>query len=192
MTVKIRAVPMWVGLALIACGGTGGGGGKEADSGARAEIERLGRQWEEAANTGQVERLMEVYSPEAVILPPGGPTIEGSETIRELFRQEFERFDTKIAFTTTEIVIEGDMAYRRGGYVWRGTPRGTGQPLETRNKFLEIWKRQPDGSWRIAVDMWNPAESPAAAGGVGVSTSPGEARTPAGPVPQGVPPDTGS
>lgn len=165
----IRSV--WtVALALVvACEG---GGGDEDANGARAEIERLGRQWEEAANTAQVERLMEVYAPDAVILPPGGPTIEGSETIRELFRQEFERFDTKIAFTTQEIEVEGDMAYRRGRYVWRGTPRGTGQALETTNKFLEIWRRQPDGSWRITVDIWNPAESPAAAGGVGVTTTP--------------------
>ncbi len=168
MKIAIRSV--WaVALATIAaCQG----GGNDAAGGARREIERLGRQWEEAANTGQVERLMEVYAPDAVILPPGGPIIEGSETIRELFRQEFERFDTKIAFTTQEIEIEGYMAFRRGRYVWRGTPRGSGQTIETTNKFLEVWKRQPDGSWRLAVDMWNPAESPAAAGGVGVTTTP--------------------
>lgn len=148
------------------------GDGRDAgDSRARAEIDSLGRQWEEAANTGQVERLMEVYAPDAVILPPGGPVIEGSETIRELFRQEFERFDTKLAFTTQEIEVEGDMAFRRGRYVWRGTPRMSGQTVETSNKFLEVWRRQPDGSWKIAVDMWNPSEAPAT-GGVGVTTTP--------------------
>lgn len=151
-----------VALALVvACEG---GAGQDDASGARAEIERLGRQWEEAANTGQVERLMEVYAPDAVILPPGGPTIEGSETIRELFRQEFERFDTKIAYTTQKIEVEGDMAYRRGRYVWRGTPRGApGPAVETTNKFLEVWRRQPDGSWRITVDIWNPADTPGTA-----------------------------
>lgn len=149
-----------------------GDGGDAADSRSRAEIDSLGRRWEEAANRGEVERLMEVYAPDAVILPPGGPVIEGSETIRELFRQEFERFDTKLAFTTQQIEVDGDMAYRRGRYVWRGTPRMTGQTVETTNKFLEVWRRQPDGSWRIAVDMWNPAETPAAGGGVGVTTTP--------------------
>jgi len=157
-----------VALALaVAC--EGGGGGEDADA-ARAEIERLGRQWEEAANTGQVDRLVDLYAPDAVILPPGGPSIEGTATIRELFRQEFERFDTRIAFTNQAIEVEGDMAYRRGRYVWRGTPRGSGQALESTNKFLEVWKRQPDGSWKIAVDMWNQADSPAAEGGVGVTT----------------------
>jgi hypothetical protein len=46
----------------------------------------------------------------------------------------------------------------------------TGQTVETTNKFLEVWRRQPDGSWKISVDMWNPAEP--AAGGVGVTTTP--------------------
>ncbi len=73
------------------------------------------------------------------------------------------------------------MAYRRGRYVWRGTPRLSGQAVETTNKFLEIWRRQPGGSWRIAVDMWNPAEP--VPGGVGVTTTP-EPRTD----PSGLPP----
>ncbi len=157
-------------LALaVACGGAENGADADA---ARAEIERMGHQWEEAANTAQVERLLDVYAPDAVILPPGGPLIEGSQTIRELFRQEFERFDTKIAFTTQAIEVDGDLAYRRGRYVWRGTPRGSAEAFETTNKFLEVWERQSDGSWKIAVDMWNAAESQAPAGGVGVTTTP--------------------
>lgn len=167
-------------LALVAaCGG--GGGDDAADQRARAEIDSLGRAWEEAANRADVEGLVEIYAPDAVILPPGGPVIQGSETIRELFRQEFERFDTKLAFTTQAIEIEGDMAYRRGRYVWRGTPRLSGQTVETANKFLEVWRRQPGGSWRIAVDMWNPGEP--VPGGIGVTTTP-EPRTD----PSGLPP----
>ena len=157
---------------VVACGRGGGDDGAEAR--ARAEIDSLGREWEEAANRAEVDRLVAIYAPDAVILPPGGPVIEGSETIRELFRQEFERFDTKLAFTTQAIEVEEDMAYRRGRCVWRGTPRLSGQTVETTNKFLEVWRRQSDGSWRIAVDMWNPSE--AVPGGVGVTTTP-ELRT---------------
>jgi uncharacterized protein (TIGR02246 family) len=166
--------------ALIAACGEGAGDGAELR--ARAEIDSLGREWEAAANRAEVDRLVAIYAPDAVILPPGGPVIEGSETIRELFRQEFERFDTKLAFTTQAIEVDGDMAYRRGRYVWRGTPRLSGQTVETTNKFLEVWRRQPDGSWRIAVDMWNPSEA-VPGGGVGVTTTP-EPRTD----PSGLPP----
>ena len=41
----------------------------------------------------------------------------------------------------------------------------------------QVWRRQPDGAWRISVDMWNPGEP--AAGGVGVSTTPEAPGTPA-------------
>ena len=163
-------------LALVAA--CEGGGGEGAEERARAEIDSLGRAWEEAANRAEVDRLMAIYAPDAVILPPGGPVIEGSETIRELFRQEFERFDTKLAFTTQAIEVDGDMAFRRGRYVWRGTPRLSGQTVETTNKFLEVWRRQPDGSWRIEVDMWNPSD--AVPGGVGVTTTPEPRTDPSG------------
>lgn len=163
-------------VALIAA--CGGAGDDAAEERARAEIDSLGREWEDAANRAEVERLVEIYAPDAVILPPGGPVIQGSETIRELFRQEFERFDTKLAFTTQAIEVDGDMAFRRGRYVWRGTPRLSGQAVETTNKFLEVWRRQPDGSWRIAVDMWNPSEP--VPGGVGVTTTPESRPDPSG------------
>ena len=165
-----------VAVALVAAC-QGGVDDNAADARARAEIDSLGRQWEEAANRGQVEGIMEIYAPDAVILPPGGPVIEGSETIRELFRQEFERFDTKLAFTTQEIDVEGDMAFRRGRYVWRGTPRLSGPTVETTNKFLEVWRRQADGAGWIAVEMWNPGEP--GDGGVGITTTPEGAGTPA-------------
>ncbi|HJR54854.1 MAG TPA: DUF4440 domain-containing protein [Gemmatimonadota bacterium] len=165
---RIGVAGIWLAALAAIAAACGEGAGDGAEERARAEIDSLGREWEEAANRAEVERLVEIYAPDAVILPPGGPVIQGSETIRELFRQEFERFDTRLAFTTQAIEIEGDMAYRRGRYVWRGTPRLSGQTVETANKFLEIWRRQPDGSWRIAVDMWNPAEP--VPGGVGATT----------------------
>ncbi len=176
-SVKSRVFSVWwIVLALVAACADGGDDGALEE--ARAEIDSLGRAWEAAANRADVEELVGIYAPDAVILPPGGPVIQGSETIRELFRQEFERFDTKLAFTTQAIEIEGDMAYRRGRYVWRGTPRLSGQTVETANKFLEIWRRQPGGSWRIAVDMWNPSE--AVPGGVGVTTTPEPRTDPSG------------
>lgn len=166
------------GIVLVlvaACGESAGDGAEER---ARAEIDSLGSEWEEAANRADVERLVGIYAPDAVILPPGGPVIQGSETIRELFRQEFESFDTKLAFTTQAIEVDGDMAFRRGRYVWRGTPRLSGQAVETTNKFLEVWRRQPDGSWRIAVDMWNPSEP--VPGGAGGTTTPEPGTDPSG------------
>jgi ketosteroid isomerase-like protein len=30
-----------------------------------------------------------------------------------------------------------------------------GKPMQDFGKNVEIWKRQPDGSWRCILDTWN-------------------------------------
>jgi ketosteroid isomerase-like protein len=37
-----------------------------------------------------------------------------------------------------------------------------GKPVTDRGKFVEIWKKQADGTWKCVVDMWN-SDLPAAA-----------------------------
>ena len=129
--------------------------------------------------TAELVRVLKLPDVQARIKGMGGEvgTLTGT-AFADMNRQEFERFDTKLAFTTQAIEVDGDMAFRRGRYVWRGTPRLSGQTVETTNKFLEIWRRQPDGSWRIAVDMWNPSEP--VPGGVGATTTPEPRADPSG------------
>ena len=43
-----------------------------------------------------------------------------------------------------------------GHYTLDGDPQGEGRsPLHDEGKFLEILRRQPDGTWRYAVDMYS-------------------------------------
>lgn len=53
---------------------------------------------------------------------------------------------------TNELVeygVEGDMAYQIGRFANSGT-----NPPE-QGKFLNVLKRQPDGTWKVAVSMFN-------------------------------------
>ena len=62
--------------------------------------------------------------------------------------------------------------YARGHYMLDGTPKATGTPpLHDQGKFLEVLRRQPDGSWRYAVDMYS--SEPAGARGQVEFPSPG-------------------
>jgi ketosteroid isomerase-like protein len=31
----------------------------------------------------------------------------------------------------------------------------SGKPINDRGKYLEVWERQPDGTWKCVADMWN-------------------------------------
>jgi ketosteroid isomerase-like protein len=69
-----------------------------------------------------------------------------------------------IAVSADEIEGRGDLAYARGHYTMEGTPKAAGVPaLREQGKFVEVLRRQPDGTWRYAVDMWSPNQPAPAA-----------------------------
>ena len=47
-----------------------------------------------------------------------------------------------------------DLGYTIGTYHMQ-LPDGDGNVVEIEGKYLSVWKRQPDGRWKIAVDMFN-------------------------------------
>ena len=54
----------------------------------------------------------------------------------------------------TDISSAGDLGYTYGEYEMQ-PPRGFGARRE-RGSYLRIWRRQPDGQWKIVVDVTNP------------------------------------
>jgi ketosteroid isomerase-like protein len=99
------------------------------------------------------DALTRLYAEEAVLMPPGEPAVTGRPAIRSWF----ESLPPLAGFQVALDEIDGreDLAYVRGTYSMTfGEPGGASQvPLE--GKFLEIRKRQPDGSWLLVADMFN-------------------------------------
>jgi ketosteroid isomerase-like protein len=54
-----------------------------------------------------------------------------------------------------EAVAVGDLGYVRGTFHATVQPRAGGPAMTDANKFILIWRRQPDGSWKIARDIWS-------------------------------------
>lgn len=101
------------------------------------------------------------YTPGGLMLVPGEPAVEGREAIAAITSGS-----DVVDFATTAQTIEGcsELAYRLGTYTFKFPLPGSEEPGIDTGKFVEIWKKQPDGSWLIAVDIWN-AGPLAAAGG---------------------------
>jgi ketosteroid isomerase-like protein len=47
------------------------------------------------------------------------------------------------------------IAYVRGQYAITLRPVGAPAPLSDQGDFLEIWRKESDGAWRIVEAMWN-------------------------------------
>ena len=62
--------------------------------------------------------------------------------------------------TRVEVAKSGDMAYVSGTYTF-DFKDASGKTVKDRGKYLEVWERQPDGSWKCSADTWN-SDLPAA------------------------------
>ncbi|MBI2071557.1 MAG: nuclear transport factor 2 family protein [Gemmatimonadetes bacterium] len=96
------------------------------------------------------DALSQLYAEDAVLMPPNHPAVVGRAAIREFTAT----FPPVVEFSLTNDVIDGigDLAYVRGRY--RMTLAIEGTPTDS-GKYIEIRRRQPDGSWKFTADIFN-------------------------------------
>lgn len=111
----------------------------------------------EAALAGDWATYAAQFTENGVAMPPNEGAVEGRQAI-----EEWASGYSVSAFTTQQATLEGrgDLAYRRGTYSITLTPPGMEEEATDQGKFVEIWREQEDGSWKIAVDIWNSNQSP--------------------------------
>ena len=90
------------------------------------------------------------YAPDALILAPNNKAVKGHEDIIAFF-ESFPPI-SEMKFEIVEIDGAGDVAYVYGKYYL--TLAGE-EPVKDTGKYIEIWKRQPDGLWKVAIDIFN-------------------------------------
>jgi uncharacterized protein (TIGR02246 family) len=112
----------------------------------------------DAYNRGDVDKILSMYTEDATYLVDEAEMLRGKEAIRKYFSQglsEKTQFKREIA----ELKIEGNLAYEIANQVV--TVQMKGQPPQTiPNKYIHIWKKQKDGSWKVLIDMFNRRTKP--------------------------------
>jgi len=103
-----------------------------------------------AFEQGDADLAASLYGPGARLLPPGAPVITGHEAVRDFFQRRFEAGSDGGVLETVRIDEYGDVAVEEGRY-----GRRSGDRLLDSGKYLAVFRRQPDGAWRWAIDMWN-------------------------------------
>jgi len=101
-----------------------------------------------------------LFLDDAVVNPPNEPAIKGRAAIRAWL----EKFPPITEFKLNNLKVDGrqDLAYVLGTYTMTITPPGAPGSVKDSGKFVTVLRRQPDGRWLAAVDMFS-SDLPAAA-----------------------------
>ena len=119
----------------------------------RPTIEALNARFGEGFRTDDVERIVSLYADDARFLEPGAEARTGTDAVRAYWSETMPFIDD-MTLTTTTLDGTREVLYETGTVETRGpTPDGVG--YVQRDNYTNVWRLQPDGTYRIVVDMWN-------------------------------------
>ena len=126
-----------------------------------AAIRNTDAQFLAAAKSRDADKTASFWSDDASLFPPNSAAITGKQAIRAYVGGAFASPDFSVTWTADKVVVanSGDMAYETGSdQLTYRTPDG--KLVSEKTHGLVVWRKQADGNWKAAVDMWNADAQP--------------------------------
>lgn len=116
-------------------------------------------EWATLGSSGQeIDRILSYWTDDARVYPPGMPVVSGKAALREYVEGALAIPGFHITWTTSEATLspDGQLAYLLSTNAVT-LPGATGELVTTPGRAVTVWRKEPDGEWRCAVDIWNAA-----------------------------------
>jgi ketosteroid isomerase-like protein len=114
------------------------------------------KKWNEQFKSKDLEGLLSHYAADAYFVAPGAPAAKGSTEIRKLYAEALSDNYFSVSFGSDKIDVSGDLAYSRGHFEEKYQDRKSLQIVSDSGTYVAIYKKQPDGSWKVVEDIASP------------------------------------
>jgi len=117
--------------------------------------------WAQAFSRRDVVAYLAFVDSTASIQQPNAPTVTGTAAIRALVESFYRLPNLKGTWQPTRVEgsRSGDLAYSSGTYQLSFTDP-SGKAVTERGKYVAIWRKQADGSWKMVLESFNSDEPP--------------------------------
>src|SRR6266545_7372994 len=113
-----------------------------------AALKKADEEWSKAAGARDVDKTVSYYAADAIVLPPNGATITAKAEIRKTWQEMITApgFSGGWTGTKVEVARSGEIGYVSGTWEFKMNA-ASGKSVTDKGKFVEVWKKQSDGSW---------------------------------------------
>jgi uncharacterized protein (TIGR02246 family) len=105
--------------------------------------------FKEALEARDLDRILDLYDPDAAFVLESGEVVRGLEAIRPL-HEEFIALEPEISHEIRSVVEGPDIAIVNTDWHIRGT--GPDGPVDLRGHTTDVVRRGGDGQWRLVID----------------------------------------
>jgi ketosteroid isomerase-like protein len=129
-------------------------GGGSAESALRAQEDA----WLKAFQSHDINKALGFLAPGAVAMAPNAPPAKTQKELHDAYAP-LAANDSKINFKADYVALSGDLGVTSGPY--QITMVENGKKVDDKGKYITVWKKQADGSWKVVRDIFN-SDMPAA------------------------------
>ena len=109
----------------------------------------------ESFNSGDLDALETIHEDGAMLLSPDSPAATGgTEDVIKGYREMWDAGWRNISLTSVEIGSDTNLAYHYGKAEF-DVPTKDGSTKRTAAKYVDIYRREEDGSWKIHITIYN-------------------------------------
>jgi ketosteroid isomerase-like protein len=136
--------------------------GREAKEGLRATVDDIGNKVEKCFLSGNIDAMLQYYCDDVISMPNFHPMIKGKADLKRqteailAMGMKFQLLES----TPIDVHGSGDIVYEVGTFCQSILMPGVHEPLDQIGKYVNIWRRQPDGTFKIAVEIYNSDTDP--------------------------------
>jgi uncharacterized protein (TIGR02246 family) len=116
-----------------------------------AAIRGLDSSWVKAVAAKNADQATSYYAADGVLMAPGAPMATGKDAIRGGWAGLMALPGFALTFGPDKISVAGELAYEIGSYQLTMNDK-SGKPQTSAGKYVVVWGKQPDGSWKAVLD----------------------------------------
>jgi ketosteroid isomerase-like protein len=151
----------WVGWLLLAVAGALGCTPKPDAEALRSALMDADRAFADATARRGADGWTAYFEGTARQFHARGVSI-GTEEIRRVMTRAFADTTRRLVWhpVTAVVAASGELGYTIGRWESRALGRDGRWAAEGTGNYVTIWRKQPDGSWKVAVDIGNQDQPP--------------------------------
>jgi ketosteroid isomerase-like protein len=115
----------------------------------------LDKKFDRETATGGAKVWASYFAVDGVLVMKDTDNVVGRKDIEVMMKPVFENGGSlRWQPQSAELSEDGTLGYTYGSYV-RQFKNIEGKNLEVKGKYTSVWRKQEDGSWKIALDIGN-------------------------------------
>src|ERR1700691_6755503 len=137
---------MVLGVAMVAPA-------QSADS-AAVGVRAADAAWLKVYSAKDLNKSVALFDDQGSMLSPNDPIATGKAAISKLIASDFSFGDLTWQADKAGVSKSGDLGYTSGRYIF-SFKDPSGKPATDSGKYLTVWKKQTDGSWKVLFNVFN-------------------------------------